>query len=113
MIDKVEKFERPNHTLIVEWTNGVAKAYRVSPQEGVSIFEKMSNLAKASVNHILKGRPQATQEKIDKRFTVCETCEYLIKRKMECSKCGCGIRSIKGKISKLSWDDSTCPVGKW
>ena len=47
------------------------------------------------------------QNIIDKRWSECEKCEFLIKPTNNCSKCGCFMK-IKTRVAT-----SSCPIGKW
>lgn len=107
----IERHDRGDHTLVIDRTGRIPRAYRVP--KGQSVTTKAKNFAKAATKHVATGRKKATQEQVDERFAVCETCEYLIDDKMECSECGCGIKSVKGPLSKLTWATSSCPKGKW
>jgi hypothetical protein len=76
-----------------------------------SFLEKVKNFAKAAVNHVAAGMPIAGDEEILRRYNICLGCEFL--KNNACTKCGCPIVRNKQYISKLSWADSKCPVGKW
>ncbi len=47
------------------------------------------------------------QEIIDRRWSECQGCEYLIKATNQCKKCGCFMK-VKTKVAT-----ARCPVGKW
>lgn len=47
------------------------------------------------------------QNTIDKRFSICLECEYLIKTTNTCQKCGC-FMALKTKLKNV-----TCPINKW
>lgn len=88
----------------------------VTPPEPVvlrqpSLMEKAANFAKSAVNHVAAGMPKATQEEVDRRFVICQGCEFL--KDGACVKCGCPIVRQAKFISKLSWANEKCPVGKW
>lgn len=76
-----------------------------------SFIEKIKNFSKASANHIISGMKLATDETIKNRYNICQNCEFF--KNETCSKCGCPLFSYKKYISKLSWSDQECPVGKW
>ena len=76
-----------------------------------SFVGKVMNFAGALRDHIQAGMPMATEEQIQARYAICQACEYL--KNDACTKCGCPISGKKQFISKLSWADSQCPVGKW
>lgn len=74
-------------------------------------MEKTVNFAVAAASHIAAGAPMASGEEIARRYAICSQCEFLVND--SCAKCGCGISSIRGYVSKLSWADQECPIGKW
>jgi hypothetical protein len=77
----------------------------------LSFADKVRNFAKAAVKHVATGMQLATEEEIQRRFSICQGCEFL--KENACTKCGCPVVREKKFISKLSWADSNCPVGKW
>lgn len=76
-----------------------------------SFLAKVRNFAKAAVSHVAAGMPMASDEEILRRHDICLGCEFL--RDNACTKCGCPVVRNKQYVSKLSWADSQCPVGKW
>lgn len=86
-------------------------AYPRAQPPAVSLVEKAKNFAVAAASHVAAGMPQASAEEIERRWAICQTCEFL--RDGTCTKCGCGIVREKAYLSKLSWADQACPVGKW
>jgi RNase P subunit RPR2 len=76
-----------------------------------SFITRVKNFAKASAKHIASGMPTATDEEISRRHNICMSCEFM--KNNSCTKCGCPLIRDKKYISKLSWADSECPVGKW
>jgi len=80
---------------------------------GPSIGQKVANLAISAANHIASGMPQATQEQINTRFTICQSCEHFTGN--ACGLCGCPIIQEKRFLSKLSWANESCPATppKW
>ncbi|NBW12296.1 MAG: hypothetical protein EBR82_30120 [Caulobacteraceae bacterium] len=71
----------------------------------------MKNFAVASAKHVAAGMPMASDEEIIRRHDICQACEFF--KDNACQKCGCPIVRAKQYVSKLSWADSECPVGKW
>ena len=47
------------------------------------------------------------QDIIDRRWSECEKCEFLLKPTNNCKKCGC-FMNVKTKVATAS-----CPIGKW
>lgn len=76
-----------------------------------SFLEKVKNFALASVGHIKSGMKLASNDTIISRFNECKKCEFY--KDESCSKCGCPVFAHKKYISKLSWSEQECPVGKW
>ena len=63
--------------------------------------------------HINRGMPKSTQQEIDRRFSICSSCEYYNEQDKECSICGCNINRRKIFMNKLAWADQKCPEHKW
>jgi len=76
-----------------------------------SFLAKVKNFAVASAKHVAAGMPMASDEEILRRHDICMACEFL--KDNACTKCGCPVVRAKKYVSKLSWADSECPVGKW
>lgn len=76
-----------------------------------SFLQKVKNFASAAARHVAAGAPMASDEEIIRRHDICLACEFL--RDGACTKCGCPINRARKYVSKLSWADSECPVGKW
>lgn len=73
--------------------------------------QAMRNLAASAAKHLAAGMPRATDEQVAARFAICQTCEHYDGR--ACKKCGCPIVRERQFVSKLSWANESCPVGKW
>jgi hypothetical protein len=76
-----------------------------------SFLTKVKNFAVASAKHVAAGMPMASDAEILRRHDLCMGCEFM--KDGACTKCGCPIVRAKQYVSKLSWADSECPVGKW
>ena len=107
----IERYEKSNHTLVIDRTGPKPVVYRIP--KGVPFRKKVTNFTRAAVKHVQAGRPKTSEELIAKRFSICESCQFLNTDKMECLACGCGIKSVRGPFSKLAWADSKCPEKKW
>jgi hypothetical protein len=83
----------------------------LSRTDAPSFLEKVKNFTKAAVDHVAAGMPLASDDEIIRRHDICMGCEFM--QDGACTKCGCPIVRAKQYISKLSWADSACPVGKW
>ncbi len=49
----------------------------------------------------------ATDEVVEKRYSICQMCPEFISLSTQCKKCGC-IMKLKTKLEK-----ATCPLEKW
>jgi hypothetical protein len=81
------------------------------------MHKRMINFAKAAANHAAHGHPQCSQQEIEYRFNMCQSCEFF-KQKDEAGicthiKCGCNINKKQIYLNKLAWADQECPIGKW
>jgi hypothetical protein len=72
---------------------------------------KVKNFAVAAAGHVAAGLPMCSDDEIIRRHNICLTCEFLTDN--ACSQCGCPVSRTFGYVSKLSWADQECPVGKW
>jgi len=50
---------------------------------------------------------RCSDEKTEKRLTICHSCEHFLKITTQCKKCGC-FMSAKTKLGSAK-----CPIGKW
>lgn len=83
----------------------------IERESAPSLLQKVGNFAKSAVRHVASGMPMCTQEQVDERFRICQGCEFL--KDGACLKCGCPLVREKKFLSKLSWANESCPVGKW
>lgn len=49
----------------------------------------------------------ASDDEIEKRIAICESCEFYIKSTTNCKKCGCFMKM------KTKFKDMSCPIMKW
>ena len=75
------------------------------------LAERVANFAASAAKHVAAGMPRCTDEQIAERFAICQGCEFLSGG--ACSKCGCPVVREARFVSKLSWANESCPVGKW
>lgn len=78
---------------------------------GPTVVQKAANFAASAARHIAAGMPQASEEEVARRFAICEGCEHFDGK--ACRQCGCPVVREKKFLSKLSWANESCPVGKW
>ena len=79
--------------------------------QSVSLLQKAANFAASAAAHVAAGMPQASEEEVASRFAICEGCEHFEGK--ACRQCGCPVAREKKFLSKLSWANEKCPVGKW
>jgi uncharacterized paraquat-inducible protein A len=63
--------------------------------------------------HISLGMPKSSQQTINYRLAICQSCDQFNYQKQECYVCGCNINNKKQFLNKLAWADQECPIGKW
>ena len=91
-----------------------AEAYRALVKKyttDVPFSQKLKNFTKSAVKHLASGAQLCTEEEVARRHAICQTCEFL--KDGACRKCGCPVVREKKFISKLSWANESCPIGKW
>jgi len=76
-----------------------------------SLAQKAVNFVSSAAKHVAAGAPLASEEEVARRFAICQSCEFYDGK--ACEKCGCPVVREKKFISKLSWANESCPVGKW
>ena len=81
------------------------------PRELPPLAERLANFAASAAKHVVAGMPRCTDQQIAERFAICQGCEFLSGG--ACSKCGCPVVREARFVSKLSWANESCPVGKW
>jgi hypothetical protein len=81
------------------------------PRELPPLAQRVANFAASAATHVAAGMPRCTDEQIAERFAICQGCEFLSGG--ACSKCGCPVVREARFVSKLSWANESCPVGKW
>jgi hypothetical protein len=78
---------------------------------GLTLTQKAANFAASAVKHVAAGMPRASDEERERRFAICQGCEFYDGK--ACTKCGCPVVRERQFISKLTWAGESCPVGKW
>jgi hypothetical protein len=76
-----------------------------------SMLSKAANFATSAAKHIAAGMPQCSDAERERRFAICQGCEFYAGS--ACSKCGCPVVREQKFVSKLAWANEKCPVGKW
>jgi uncharacterized paraquat-inducible protein A len=85
-------------------------AINISSNE-IGFVQKIKNFSDSLLNHAKNNFIMADDSEIEKRFKICEGCDYFSNG--SCSQCGCPIHRTKNYISKLSWTSEKCPIDKW
>jgi hypothetical protein len=88
-----------------------AKPQDLSRTDAPSFLTKVKNFAVSAAKHVAAGMPMASDEEIIRRHDICMGCEFM--KDNACTKCGCPVKRAKEYVSKLSWADQECPIGKW
>jgi hypothetical protein len=91
------------------WVSPAMKSEGRTQGELPGIGKMAVGFATAATKHILSGRPQRTNEQIEKIQKICKGCDKftIIKGKERCTECGCFL-SVKRR-----WATADCPLGKW
>ena len=72
------------------------------------IKQQLKNAANATGQAIKSGFKTVSKEEQEKRFEICEQCEFLTDKILKrCSKCGCCMK-LKKKLE--AWH---CPIDRW
>jgi hypothetical protein len=95
-------------SITVDETHG---SYPRERRPGPSLLTKALNFTRSAVNHVAAGMPSASEAEVERRFSICQGCEHY--DGSACTQCGCPVVREKKFISKLSWANEACPVGKW
>jgi hypothetical protein len=81
------------------------------PRAKPGVAKRAANFVVAAAGHIASGARRATDEQVAARFAICQGCEQFDGK--GCARCGCAITPERKIVSKLSWAEQECPVGKW
>lgn len=76
-----------------------------------SNFKLVRKETKPAPQQVIKAQKQCSQENIDKRLSICHSCEFY--QNNTCLKCGCSLSRDRVFMNKLYWPDQSCPIGKW
>jgi uncharacterized paraquat-inducible protein A len=76
-------------------------------------FLKLHTFIKSLIWHVQRGLPKSTQDQINTRFSICETCEDFNAKNNQCNVCGCNVNKKRIFLNKLAWADQQCPKNKW
>src|SRR5215472_5966073 len=85
---------------------GYRKLWGGESVEMPSLFQQAINYTKAVAKHVATGAKEAGPGIVAARLALCQACEFHTSDN-RCSKCGCWTKS------KASWQEQSCPIGKW
>jgi uncharacterized paraquat-inducible protein A len=74
---------------------------------------KLITFLKSLWFHIWLGFPKSPQYEIDRRYSICLSCNDFDTKNHQCTICGCNINNKKMFLNKLAWADQECPIKKW
>ena len=74
---------------------------------------RLQTFLRSLIWHISLGLPKSSQEVINHRFSICNSCNSFDSTNNQCNECGCGISNKKRFLNKLAWADQQCPLDKW
>lgn len=77
------------------------------------LFKKIKTFLYSLFWHVYRGFPKSSQDLINYRYNICNTCELFDKEESQCLVCGCNINQKKMFMNKLAWADQKCPESKW
>lgn len=90
-------------------------AYEVLNQQAQDYAEnyiaERSQPPKQELSEEDKKKLMCTQEEINQRLSICQTCEYY--ENDTCLQCGCAISRASIHSNKLAFRNKSCPVNKW
>lgn len=79
----------------------------------MKILDKIKNFIKSFIWHAYSGFPKSSQELINFRLSICQSCDMFDFKNNQCLVCGCNISNKKIFMNKLAWKDQACPQNKW
>jgi hypothetical protein len=80
------------------------------PSPPPSLVRKAGNLARAIVEHVAAGMPEADEATAAHRLATCRACPEFNAADRDnptCNRCGCHL------TIKVRWAGQRCPAGKW
>jgi hypothetical protein len=87
--------------------------YTILSQKITKLLRKIITFSKSLLFHIYSGFPKSSQDQINYRFNICNSCEYYDPQLKQCMVCGCNVSTKKRFMNKLAWADQKCPMDKW
>ena len=70
--------------------------------------KNLSELVQKIISDASEGQDLfASEFEQQRRYDICQVCEYFVSRSNRCFKCGCFMKT------KVTFNASECPVNKW
>ena len=71
------------------------------------LWRRALNFTRAALVHVRAGLPRTSSKIARQRWKTCKACPRFMPEANQCGACGCYLRT------KISWELSTCPEGRW
>jgi len=100
--------EVPTPTPPVLITTPVIESAKIMPGVATMANNLISTIGTAAVHAITNnGQVFVSEEEGNRRYALCEGCEFYDTVQFRCMKCGC---FMKGKVKMVA---AKCPINKW
>jgi hypothetical protein len=89
------------------------KAYEILGQQAQDYAENYlaTQSQRPPLSEEDKKKLMCTQEEINSRLAICDTCEYY--ENDTCLQCGCAVSRAANHSNKLAFRHKSCPINKW
>jgi hypothetical protein len=89
-----------------KWKQVFCKKEQSFPSATKLISDFVSS-AGSELKALGSGEPKLEPEESERRYSICENCEFFHAPSKRCKKCGCFLKW------KTAWRSQKCPIGKW
>jgi hypothetical protein len=96
------------------YENTIITSQKPEQQNQQSSFPSLSKMASnfttaasLELKSIALGQKDLSAEEVERRYSLCEACEFFHAPSKRCKKCGCYLKW------KTAWRSQKCPIGKW
>lgn len=96
------------HTTPSSQDDSLSTANEMNPP---SLFQRVRTFAGALVGHVKDGMTKCSEDEIQARLAVCQSCPSFTGS--HCKECGCACSAQSRFFNKLAWRSESCPLGKW
>lgn len=101
-----------DHSESIRLAEECEKAVEIEPTVNLPpVWIRGVNFSAAMARWIAAGRPMRTQEEIDERLAICQSCPQFVDN--VCQKCGCQCIEENSIFNKLALATESCPEGYW